>query len=131
MELLHEAERLFQITVQFGILFLECSGVAVLLTTALKSLYTWACTKRRVQLDLAQGIALALEFKLGGEVLRTVIVREQSELLILGVIILLRGALTFLIHWEIKGEESRIHDESLLRQQGSDHILSKQDQSDP
>ena len=108
MELLHQAEGLFQMAVQFGILFLECAGVAVLLTTAIKSLYTWACTKRRVQLDLAQGIALALEFKLGGEVLRTVIVRERSELMILGVIILLRGALTFLIHWEIKGEESRI-----------------------
>lgn len=64
--------------------------------------------KGRVQLELAKGIALALEFKLGGEVLRTVIVREQSELIILGAIILLRGALTFLIHWEIKGEESRI-----------------------
>ena len=61
-----------------------------------------------VRLDLAQGIALALEFKLGGEVLRTVIVREQSELLTLGAVILLRGALTFLIHWEIKNEEARI-----------------------
>ena len=40
--------------------------------------------------------------------LRTVIVREQSELLTLGAIILLRGALTFLIHWEIKNEEARM-----------------------
>jgi len=61
---------------------------------------------------LAQGIALALEFKLGGEVLRTVIVREWNELLILGGIILLRGALTFLIHWEIKNEESRMAGQS-------------------
>ncbi|MBR1417718.1 MAG: DUF1622 domain-containing protein, partial [Synergistaceae bacterium] len=53
-------------------------------------------------------IALALEFKLGGEVLRTVIVREWSELVILGAVILLRGALTFLIHWEIKTEEANI-----------------------
>lgn len=57
-------------------------------------------------------IALALEFKLGGEVLRTVIVREQAELIILGAIILLRGALTFLIHWEIKVEESHEHIDS-------------------
>jgi uncharacterized membrane protein len=111
--------------VQCGILFLEWSGVAVLLTTAAKSLYTWARKKSRVQLDLAQGIALALEFKLGGEVLRTVIVREQSELMILGVIILLRGALTFLIHWEIKGEESRIHDELLLHAQDTDPTSPK------
>ena len=47
---------------------------------------------------------MALEFKMGGELLRTVIVREWNELLILGAIILLRAALTFLIQWEIKIE---------------------------
>lgn len=58
---------------------------------------------------MAQGIALALEFKLGGEVLRTVIVREWNELAILGAIILLRGALTLILHWEIKGEQKEAH----------------------
>ena len=120
MELLEHIEGLFQIIVQYGILFLECAGVIILLTTAVKSLYTWACRKGRVQLDLAQGIALALEFKLGGEVLRTVIVREESELLILGAVILLRGALTYLIHWEIKGEESRIMAENLTQSEKQD-----------
>ena len=66
-------------------------------------------TKRDgVRLQLAQGIALALEFKLGGEVLRTVVVREWSELGILGAIIGLRAALTLLIHWEIKNEEEAL-----------------------
>ena len=41
---------------------------------------------------------------MGGELLRTVIVREWNELLILGAIILLRAALAFLIQWEIKIE---------------------------
>ena len=109
MELLHHVEGWFAVLVQYGIVFLELAGVTVLLTTAVRSVYIWITKTGRVQLALAQGIALALEFKLGGEVLRTVIVREPSELLILGAIILLRGALTFLIHWEIKGEESRIH----------------------
>ena len=58
-----------------------------------------------MRLDLAEGIALALEFKMGGEVLRTVVVREWRELGILGAIIILRGLLTFLIHWEIKNEK--------------------------
>ena len=110
MEFLHYIEDVFGMLVQYGILFLEFAGVVVLLTTAVKSVYIWCCKRKRVQMELAQGIALALEFKLGGEVLRTVVVREQSELIILGAVILLRGALTFLIHWEIKGEESRLHD---------------------
>ncbi|HIY52424.1 MAG TPA: DUF1622 domain-containing protein, partial [Candidatus Agathobaculum merdavium] len=39
------------------------------------------------------------------EILRTVIVREYREIGIVGAIILLRAALTVLIHWEIKNEE--------------------------
>ena len=45
--------------------------------------------------ESAQGIALALEFKMGGEVLRTVVVREWSELEFWGAIIVLRAMLTF------------------------------------
>ena len=106
--MLHFFEGIFEIIVQYGILFMELVGVVVLLVTALQSLYTWGIKHQRAHLKLAQGIALALEFKLGSEVLRTVIVRERSELIMLGLIIILRGALTFLIHWEIKGEESRL-----------------------
>lgn len=40
--------------------------------------------------------------------MRTVVVREMSELLTLGLVILLRGALTLILHWEIKTEEARI-----------------------
>ncbi len=108
MSALNSVEQWFEIVVQFGVLFLECIGVGVLLVAACKALV--GCLKHdgHVRLGLAEGIALALEFKLGGEVLRTAVVRTPSELLILGAIILLRGALTFLIHWEIKNEESKM-----------------------
>ena len=101
-------EEIFQVVVQCGILLMECVGVTILLVTTVKSI--WGCLKRdpHVRLTLAKGIALAFEFKLGGEVLRTVIAREWSELAILGAIIVLRGALTFLIHWEIKTEEAHL-----------------------
>lgn len=66
---------------------------------------------KNIRLDLAQGIALALEFKMGGEVLRTVVVREWSELGILGAIIVLRAMLTFLIHWEIENEKKEAREE--------------------
>ena len=107
--MIEQIEEIFQIVVQCGILLMECVGVTILLVTTVKSI--WGCLKRdpHVRLTLAKGIALALEFKLGGEVLRTVIAREWSELAILGAIIVLRGALTFLIHWEIKTEEASLH----------------------
>ena len=97
--------------VQVCTMLMELFGVAVLVYTAVKCFAAWLRRRGNVRLDLAQGIALALEFKLGGEVLRTVVVREWAELGILGAIILLRGLLTFLIHWEIKNERKALEDQ--------------------
>ena len=97
-------EALYQI-VQVCTMLMELFGVCVLVYTAIRCFVRWLKRETGIRLALAQGIALALEFKLGGEVLRTVVVREWAELGILGAIIVLRGLLTFLIHWEIKNEE--------------------------
>lgn len=66
MALLHQIEAVFQLAVQYGVLLLECAGVAVLLVTAVKSMIGCVKHKPHVRLYLAQGISLALEFKLGG-----------------------------------------------------------------
>ncbi len=108
MHLLHNIEEFFHIFVQYGILVLEAIGVGVLLYTAVKCLIKWLKKDEHAQLSLAKGIALALEFKLGGEVLRTVIVRDKEELFTLGAIVLIRAALTFLLHWEISTEEKKL-----------------------
>ena len=108
MTLLHHLEEIFQLVVQYGILLLECAGVVVLLTTAVKSIIDWLKKSPHGRLNLAEGISLALAFKMGGEVLRTVIVREWEELVILGAIMLLRAAMTLIIHWEIKEEKEHV-----------------------
>ena len=92
---------------EIGILLVESAGILVVLLTAVKGVVGYFKKDPHIRLRLAQGIALGLEFKLGGEVLRTVIVREWNELAILGAIILLRGLLTVLLHWEIKNEEEK------------------------
>lgn len=95
----------FNLFVQYCILIVEVIGVCVLIATVIRATVQLLQKNPHVRLDLAKGIALSLEFKLGSEVLRTVIAREKSELIILGAIIALRGLLTFLIHWEIKTEQ--------------------------
>jgi uncharacterized membrane protein len=102
------AETLLKYIVEFSTFLLELFGVCILVYTAIKSFIFWLKKDDSIRLELAQGIALALEFKMGGEVLRTVVVREKSELVILCAIILLRGVLTFLIHWEIKNEKKEL-----------------------
>ena len=81
---------------------LELMGVAVIFFGATRD-FIWYFTGRAVniRLDLARSLALGLEFKLGGEILRTVIARDLMEIVSVGAIILLRAALSFLIHWEI------------------------------
>ena len=96
---------LFDIGILYVILLIELIGTCILIYTVLKTLIGLFRRRSRVRLDLAEGIALALEFKLGGELLRTVIVRDWEELLILGAIVLLRAAMTFLIQWEIRIEK--------------------------
>jgi uncharacterized membrane protein len=58
--------------------------------------------EEKLRLGLARGLALGLEFALAGEILRTIIVRSLEDIMILGSIVILRGGLSILIHWEIK-----------------------------
>ena len=96
---------IFELLVRYAVLLLELVGVAVILFSAGRAGVSLLRKSRRVRLELAEGIALALEFKLGAELLRTLTVRDWEELLILGAVILLRAAMTFLIQWEIRIEK--------------------------
>lgn len=111
-EVIKVLDWLLENLVQICTVVLELFGIIVLVSTAVSCFVQWILNKRQlIRLKLAQGIALALEFKMGGEVLRTVVVREWSELGILGAIIVLRAMLTFLIHWEIKNEKRETQEE--------------------
>jgi len=102
---MNTAEQALELTVQIGILFFEWVGVIVLVAAGILGMVHYIKRDPTTRLKLAQGLAMSLEFKLGGEILRTVLVRDLSEIAVVGAIILLRAALTFLIHWEIKNEE--------------------------
>ena len=115
----------FDCLIEYCILFIELIGVGILLWSVLRALVSLFRHKRKMRLELAEGIALALEFKMGGELLRTVIVREWTELLILGAVIALRAALTFLIQWEISLEKKNM----LADMQGQASMTAKEDKN--
>ena len=107
----------FDSIVKYIILLVELIGIVILVYAIISAVIGLFQKQPHVRLKLAEGIALALEFKMGAELLHTVIAREWNELLVLGGIILLRAALTFLIQWEIKIErkngtltELQLHD---------------------
>ena len=101
--MLHTFENFLHSGVTLLVHLLEIMGVIIILFGAIRD-FVWYFSGRAVniRLDLARSLALGLEFKLGGEILRTVIARDLHEILTVGAIIVLRGALSFLIHWEIR-----------------------------
>ena len=113
LELLHHSESIFYYIVEWGTLILESFGVIVLMATGIFSMIKWLRRMPDVRMTLAQGILLGLSFKMGGEVLRTVITKEPEELFIVLAIIVLRAIVAALIYWEM-GKEAKMQ---MLRQQ--------------
>ena len=58
-----------------------------------------------VAADLGKALLMALEFKVGAELIKTVVIHDMEELLILAVVIALRALLAFIIYWEMRVEE--------------------------
>lgn len=85
----------------------EWLGIAVVGISALSAFARYlrvlvTHSRDDVKFRLAAGLALSLEFKMAAEILKTVLIRQLSELLMLGVVILLRALLSALIHLEMR-----------------------------
>ena len=95
----------FDTRVRLCILLIELAGIAVIVISLVRGFIGFVQKDDSTRIQLAQGIMLGLEFKVGSEVLRSVIVSGWNELGTLAAIILLRSMLTLLLHWEIDVEE--------------------------
>ena len=111
MEILEVLQTVLEYIVEAGILIFEYIGVGIIIWTSLVSLTKYVRRKPDTRIYLAKGLAMGLEFKLGSEILKTVIVRDWTEIATVAGIIALRAALTFLIHWEIKEENKDIQEQ--------------------
>lgn len=99
---LHFLETLLANIANFAIVLFEFAGVGIIIASGLASFARYLRRAPDTRIHLAKGLAMGLEFKLGSEILRTVVVREWTEIALVGGIIALRAALTLLIHWEMK-----------------------------
>lgn len=95
---------------------LELIGVLIIFVGSIRALIAFILSRfnfedEDVKIQLAQALALALEFKMAAEILKTVILHTVEELTVLSIIVILRVILTFVIHWEIKTS----HEEKLKK----------------
>ena len=91
--------------VNVSILLFEFIGVGIIIWTGIHAFLRSLQRSVDTGIYLARGLSLGLEFKMGSEILRTVIVRDWTELGVVAGIIVLRAALSFILHWEIREEE--------------------------
>ena len=104
MEVLHS---IIQTIIPIIVFVLEIMGVLIVFWTCIKSFWeyiqnTFMKRHTAIQTHLAKGLATGLEFKLGAEILKTLIVHDLDELLVLGAVFALRAFMSILIHFELK-----------------------------
>ena len=104
--------------VEVIIIVLEAMGIIVIVAAGFRSFYGYLKRETDIRLRFAQAMATGLEFKLAGEILRTVVVRDLTEIAIVASIIILRAFMAILIHWEIKTERKACEQDDLAAKSG-------------
>ncbi len=105
-------EKAVEIMLPYIISVLEIMGILIVTWSALRAFYqyirnTFFKKNYDMQYLFATGLATSLEFKMAAEILKTVLVREMRELIILGAIIVLRALVTILLKFEIRAAKSK------------------------
>ena len=109
-ELIANYKEVLYILAEIAASTLELVGILIIIIGSFRALVRLArCLLKKQQfhvvVDLGKALSLALEFKMGAEIIKTVIIHNLEELAILGVVILIRALLAFIIHWEMRTEE--------------------------
>lgn len=106
--ILHNIAELMALTLELiGIVIVTIGSIRALVGLAHRHFHH---KTGNVIIELGRTLSIALEFKMGAEIIKTVIVHDLTELAVLGIVILIRALLAFLIHWEIKMEKNNEKD---------------------
>ncbi|MDD6795761.1 MAG: DUF1622 domain-containing protein [Clostridiaceae bacterium] len=103
-------EHLFDRYLPFFINILEAMGIIVIIIGSVKAFYHFLYTLFKktsypIKSNFAETLSMGLEFKLASEILKTVQIKTLDEIWIIAAVSLLRGFLSLLIYWEMKGEK--------------------------
>lgn len=105
-------EHVIEVVLEYLIPICELMGIIIVAVSTFGSFWKYVKglvtgQSADIKFQLASGLALSLEFKMAAEILKTVLVRDMRELLVLGAVIILRALLSALIHFEMKGNGHR------------------------
>ncbi len=98
----------------------EIIGAIIIVIGTIKAIYHLFQNKfdfrnEDLIVEIASALSLALEFILAAEILKTLVINDMQQLLLLGVLLILRIIITFVLHWELN------HIEENQRRNGVHH----------
>ena len=103
-------KQLVQVTAEYAVNFMELLSIAIIVVTTAVAFWKLLRGESSARIYLLHGQSLGLSFKLGSEILRTITVRNMNEILEIGLLIVIKAAMTWLIHWELQDvEEEQNH----------------------
>ena len=94
---------------EIAILAFEFVALVVMICTGVKGAIGEIKRDSNVALDMLRGFSIGLSFLLGAEILKTVALEDATDLMMVGGVVVMRVALSILIHWEMNHEKNE-HD---------------------
>lgn len=103
-----QLEDIFTPTVETVAILIEVLGLIIILVSVVRAFIGFWKKDETAKIGLGHGIMLGLEIKIGAEVLKSSIATSLKELALLGAVIVIRVALTMILHWEVtQGEKEK------------------------
>ena len=106
-----------------GIDLLEIAAMGILLYGSGKSIWMLIRHKPHVTLSLTRYMNIALIVMLSAEIIRLVTVRTPLELAIVAGMVVLHGAISYLISWEVTREEKHDKERGVVEEAEQDVLL--------
>ena len=103
---------IIETTLPYIIAVLEIIGILVVTGSSIVAFYHYVQNaflklELDVQTSLSKGLVVGLEFVMAAEILKTILIQSLEEIYILGGIIVLRVALSLLIHFESRDHKTK------------------------
>lgn len=102
--LLTTIEHWIYLLLDYVVLGVEVIGMFIIVVGVIRAIIDVVDGKREEKINLAKTIGFALELIMCGEILKTITAHTWEELIILGLVVIIRGTLAILTHWELQNE---------------------------
>ena len=106
-----------------GIEILEIAAMGILLYGSIKSIWMLIRHRHHITLSLTRYMNIALIFMLCAEIIRLKMVRTPLELAIVAGMVALHWAISYLIAWEVKREQSHDIERGVIEEPEQDVLL--------